>query len=62
MIDDVITLVISPMRYLQTRNRIEKKPHDDVDHDANQLYLSRDIPSVTFYFIPCQEVEKNGMG
>ena len=47
---------------LQTKNRFKKKPRDHVDNVTKQLHLSSGIPSVTFYFKPCQEVEKNGRG
>ena len=54
MIDNIVTVVM----YLRTRHSFEKTSHDQVDDFANQRYQSRGILSVSFHFIPCQEVEK----
>ena len=58
MIDDIVILVMYLRCNLRTRHGFEKKSHDQVDDFTNQRYQSRDIPSISFNFIPSQEVEK----
>ena len=54
----MVTVVMYLSCNIQTRHGFEKKSHDQVDDFTNQRYQSRGIPTISFNFIPCQEVEK----
>ena len=58
MIDNTITLVTFLMCNIRSRNGYKKKLRVQVDEINNQRYQTKGIPSVSFSFIPYQEVKK----
>ena len=57
-IDDINTLIRCLICNVMTRNRFEIKSRDQVEDVTYQLHRSWGIPSVSYNFIPCLEVEQ----
>ena len=56
--DDINTLIACLICNVRTRNRFEIKSRNLVEDVTYQLNGSWGIPSVSYNFTPCQEVEK----